>query len=537
VALIAVGLLSVLVFPGTREIALFNLQQVVPAREGSTYYSVWHIPKSYEGCFQDHIQLPRWRLWKGEYERRRGDWRIHAARGCRPSWAWEGGRSAGRAGNPWARVEESERELSEAARLAPDRPELHCAIAMMIMNREELRPAGRWEYRDNVRIPKPDWRSGSVSPARLERIWRELDEAKRLDPGNGFPLIVEAAARFAVGEDSEALAALNKAKVCATVQDYWPRLWRNYSSFLESLGVPTVEAAIGDRPSFSAWQYVLLSTRDVLVAKANAEVASGQHHQVAKLVSLAAVVGDAVESGTGSPPGMLLCLRQLTVAGSAQSEEAQLAASLAYLWEHGESALADRAQALAVGWEAHSQARQAASQRETLLAFRSTGVLIASAVVLLLAIGVTALWLLSTFWPSGDRPEVCGWRRLTLHAFCLLTAPLTAASAEAASFSFQIDIMYKGEPPYEPPALVMCASPLLLLFLGTLMVSITRKDLSRDMRWRGEWSGSKEWLLRGLAVFRQFVLVRAVVYFAFAYIALVWAAHFVRQAAAAQSLG
>ncbi|MHC4506945.1 MAG: hypothetical protein ACYTFI_26965, partial [Planctomycetota bacterium] len=55
---LAVGMLSVLVFGGTRELLFFNLQQIVPARAGSTYFSIWHVPAS---CYTTDVMYPYWR--------------------------------------------------------------------------------------------------------------------------------------------------------------------------------------------------------------------------------------------------------------------------------------------------------------------------------------------------------------------------------------------------------------------------------------------------------------------------------------------
>lgn len=507
--LLGLGVLSLLVCPGTRSTVAFNFQQIRPARAGNTYFSFWHVPSRKQGCFATNARLPVWRRWKTEYNRRKGDWRIHAARGFQPSPVWDGGN------DPIQSLfcllsdkdapAESLREYQEAARLASRRPELHLATALAAMRRANWFAGKRVRgMEDGYQLQSPDEIEGAQQEV-LDLASREVAEARKLDPGNSFPLLVEAWVMFSWGRHEQAFEALAQAKEADGFRDYQPALHSHYLLFLASLGVPESVARDCERSVWTTWPLIDLESFLGILARIARD--SGRHEEAIRRVRYAVMVSRTLR-GTGRVTSIALQLAEYRGKGG---RDAELSEAVAYLRAHNAEDLADEVEEEREA-ERHRATRKALWRRRMSLSFFKYAALFGAAALLMHLAVLVPLWLVSLLKRSRETIRLEGWQRRCLHPISLAWTVMAAVCGAAVGSRFTSDGLFSNPPPPFILLLVFASVILITLFTAGLLVSKDDKAPGKHLRLTR----------KGLAVLFRHVLPRILAYSGGIYVILVW---------------
>jgi len=242
-----VGLLSILVFPETRRIVRFNLQQIRPALPGSTYMSIWKPPT----CnLRSDVRMPFWRRWPAEYGRNMDDWKIHAIRAFRPSPAWQNTYKSQQKRNStdYDAHYDALRELDIAIGLKPHDPTLLVGKALRLLEFDASFHLDRVTtlYAENesasLEIVDPQCTSREPNPELLAEVTSLLGDAAQLADGSSYPLLVMAYVALCIGNDDDAMGFLRKAQSMADNTSPLLELRKFYQEFLVTLGTLPLEA-------------------------------------------------------------------------------------------------------------------------------------------------------------------------------------------------------------------------------------------------------------------------------------------------------
>jgi tetratricopeptide (TPR) repeat protein len=503
---LAVGMLSVLVFGGTRELFFFNLQQIVPARAGSTYFSIWHVPGS---CYTTDVMYPYWRRWAGEYERRKGDWRIHAARAFQPNAVWTGvSESKG-----YDATEDSRREYEIARKLASERPELLAAWAMLLEPFSSDALYDRVKYIDRERVINPNWSPPEVDEAKLAQMQSAFRTLKKLDPDNGYPHLLESWLLFSLGRDEQAFDALDHAMASKETRSYGLDLAANSREFLRSVGTLNVEA----HASAPEWRQSLMQparyVAHLLVTMGEAKRSSGDHIGAIKLFRSAAF---ALRQGLRRGDAARSALHQISPAPRDVVHHERVPAALNYLRGHGASDLADKLFAdssevegkdFDIGWNMFLWALG-------YVALFSCALLFLQMVVL----GIPAL--AAALVRRGTDPADSGTGgKVVSHIMPPLLLVATVCIGTVASMPYYMET-FPG--PLGDPAIVWrYFLPAVLFVVGVLLAAGLGAKTGRERL--------RLWKERSPDLLLRYAIPRALVYCGYAYVVLVWTAYILRQ--------
>jgi tetratricopeptide (TPR) repeat protein len=483
---------ALLIHPGTRRLLRFNLQQAIPPREGHVLHNIWQMPRHI--LLDDSTITPFWAKWPEALKARRDDWRVHAARGACPSFEgvymrsvplWgEGGRDLDRLRGAFDDDERPVEDMDfvaeallaydEATRLATPRPALYAGRAgvwlqwhrALHLNRCRNHPKPGACPENSPDCPRyPRGAAQKLPTSVFDEICGDIRKVRELDPENGYGHLLAARLAFALGEDAEAYAALDRALKAPRIENYGREHRENLNDFMESVGAPRYEARLAVE-SFNTRHDPSRILAAFLLGIAKEHRLHERHTEAVRHFRYAVAVYKIARVPRIECWADLIAWRAFYDT-SVCTKAAVAEAAIAYFEEHEAG---DLAQNLRTSWERYAARVEATTDlwpRHRFVRIAAYSILFSAAMLLAFWAVVWVVVLIGRRFVSAEPPQSPrALRRIDLHLLCLASLGVLLYAMIELTLLCNAHCGSDGSQPdprwlfFIPPALLILASAL-----------------------------------------------------------------------------